>query len=325
MVFAKPFKYVCSALLVIVLSAGTSEALADYTPAETLLKQGRVDEAGTVLNKTLATQASDARTHFLLCRVYYSQDMADAAVRECEMATAMDPSNSDYQMWLGRAYGLKASQANMFSAFSIAKKVRTAFEQAVQLDPSNAAAMSALGEFYVQAPAIVGGGLDKAQALAPKLLAVSPSKGHRLLGLIADKKNDAATAETEFKAAAAAGRSPDAYVDLAAFYQRRGQADKAYAALLASIEANHAKDASLVDVASLLTTLNRSPDLAERALRDYLTSGAKSDDAPAFKVYVQLGDLLQKRGDTAGAHKEYVAAVALASKYVPARKALQGT
>jgi tetratricopeptide (TPR) repeat protein len=170
----------------------------------------------------------------------------------------------------------------------------------------------------------VGGGLDKAQALAPRLMAISPAKGHRLLGLIADKKNDAARAEAEFKAAVAAGHAPDAYVDLAEFYQRRGQADKAYAALQASIEANHAKDASLVDVASLLTTLNRSPELAERILRDYLASGTKSDDAPAFKVHVQLGEMLKKRGDSAGARREFEAAVALASNYVPARKALQG-
>ncbi|HEX7159426.1 MAG TPA: hypothetical protein VF214_10450 [Edaphobacter sp.] len=310
-------------LLTALLFLGASSLFADYTPAETLLRQGRVDEAGNVLRQTLAAKA-DARTHLLLCRVYYSQDMADAAVRECEMATTMDPSNSDFQFWLGRAYGLKASQASMLSAFSIAKKVRNAFERAVQLDPTNTAAMSALGEFYVQAPGIVGGGLDKAQALAPKLMAISPAKGHRLLGLIADKQNDAARAEAEFKTAVAAGHAPEAWVDLAEFYQRRGQADKAYAALQASIEANHAKDASLVDVASLLTTLNRSPELAERVLRDYLASGTKSDDAPAFKVHVQLGELLKKRGDSAEARREFEAALALASNYVPARKALQG-
>jgi len=321
--FVKRLHSVCPALVTLFLFAGTSHLFADY-PAETLLNQGRVDEAGTVLHQELATQTGNGLDHLLLCRVYYSQDMADAAVHECEMATAEDPSNSDYEMWLGRAYGMKASQAKLLTAFSIAKKVHTAFEKAVELDPSNVAAMSALGQFYVEAPGIVGGGLDKAQALAPRLLAVSASKGHRLLGLIAEKKNDMVTAEAEFKSAVSAGRTPEAYVDLAAFYQRHGQADKAVAAAQASMDANRTKDASLVDVASILTTLNRSLDLAERALREYLASGAKSDDAPAFKVHVQLGDLLQKRGDTAGARREYAAAVAMASNYPPARKALQG-
>jgi predicted negative regulator of RcsB-dependent stress response len=39
---------------------------------------------------------------------------------------------------------------------------------------------------------------------------------------------------------------------------------------------------------------------------------------------MQLGDLLMKRGDTAGARREYAAALAMASNYVPARKAIQG-
>jgi tetratricopeptide (TPR) repeat protein len=311
-------------LFALLLVTATGRVFADNAQAEKLLAQGRVDEANVALRQSLALQAGDTKAHILECRVYYAQDMADAAVRECEQAAAIDGSSSDAQLWLGKAYGLKASQANMLAAFSIAKKVHTAFERAVQLDGSNAAAMSALGQYYVEAPGIVGGGLDKAQALAPRLMAVSPAKGHRLLALIANKKSDAVTSEAEYKSAIAAGRSADAYMDLAQFYQEHGQADKAFAAIQSSIEANRVKDSSLVDAASLLTTMKRSPELAERVLREYLASGAKSDDAPAFKVHMQLGDLLAKRGDVTGARKEYGAAVALASGYAPARKALQG-
>jgi len=88
--------------------------------------------------------------------------------------------------------------------------------------------------------------------------------------------------------------------------------------------ARRMNDAFLVDVSSLLTSMHRSPDVAVRVLREYLASPAKTDEAPAFKVHVQLGQLLAGRGDTAGAHCEYVAAVALASGYAPAKKALQG-
>jgi tetratricopeptide (TPR) repeat protein len=120
------------------------------------------------------------------------------------------------------------------------------------------------------------------------------------------------------------GKSPDAWVDLAQFYQQQGQVDKAVAALEASLQANRAKNNSLVDVASILTDLHRRPDLAEKALRDYLASPAKTDDAPAFKVHLQLGDILKKRGDTEGAKREYAAAFELASHFGPARKAAEG-
>lgn len=314
-----------AALVCILILAGVDRLLADDAQAEMLLKQGRVDEASAVLKQILTSQPDDSKAHLLLCRVYYSQDMGDAAVPECELAAAGDPENSDNQWWLGRAYGLQASQANLLSAFSIAKKVRTAFVRAVELDPSNVAAMSALGQYYVEAPAIVGGGLDKAQAVAAQLEPYSAEKAHRLLGMIANKRKDMETAEAEFKGAVAAGRTPEAYVDLAQFYQEHSQPDKAVDALNASIEANRARDAALVDVASLLITMHRSPDVAERVLREYLASPAKSDEAPAFKVHVQLGDLLLQKGDTASARREYTTALALASGYAPARRALQKT
>ena len=70
-------------------------------------------------------------SHQLLCRIYYAQDMADNAIHECELAVANAPSSSDNQMWLGRAYGFKASHASPFTALRLAIKVRTAFERAV--------------------------------------------------------------------------------------------------------------------------------------------------------------------------------------------------
>jgi tetratricopeptide (TPR) repeat protein len=310
MAFLRPSLYARSVLLVVttVLCHGT--AFADNAQAEGLLKQGRVDEAAAMLHQALTSQPHDARAHLLLCRVYYAQDMSDAAVRS--------------EMWLGRAYGLKASQINMISAFGVARKVHTAFERAVQLNPANVQAMSDLGQFYVAAPGIVGGGVDKAQALVPRIMPRSGQKAHRLLAMIAKKRNDPATAETEFKNAIAAGKSPDAWVDLGQFYQQQSETDKAVEALESSVQANSRKNSALVDAASILTDLHQRPDLVEKALREYLASSAKTDEAPAFKVHLQLGDLLKKRGDTVGAQQEYAAALALASNFAPARKAVQG-
>lgn len=278
-----------------------------------------------MLNQTLAHQPNDATAHLLLCRVNIAQDLGDPAVRQCEQAAQDAPSSSTNQLWLGRAYGLKASQANIFSAFGLAKKVAPAFEKAVSLDPKSAEAMSDLGQFYVNAPSIVGGGLDRAQQLSDRLLPLSAARGHRLLGQIAMKKGDKPTAEKEFKAAVDASHSPEAWVDLGIFYRQSDQPDKAVASLRSSIEANHQKNAALVDVASVLGELKREPELAERCLREYLASPAKTDQAPAFKAYVQLGDLLKQRGDIAEARQQYAAALALASKYAPAIKAQQGS
>jgi len=299
--------------------------MADATQADALLQQGRVDEATASLHAILAANPGDAQAHQLLCRIYYAQEMADPAIRECELAVSSAPASSDNQLWLGQAYGLKASHASPFTALGLAIKIRIAFERAVQLDPENIHAMNDLGEFYVAAPALIGGGLDKAQALAARMQPRFPSQAHRLLALIAEKKKQNTIAEAEFSNAVAAGRTPEAYIDLGHFYQRHNQPDKMVDALQAGITTDRRKGPSLVDAASILTDAHRSPELAETLLRAYLSSSAKTDDAPAFKVHVQLGELLAHRGDYAAAHREYAAALALASNYAPARKAMQGS
>jgi tetratricopeptide (TPR) repeat protein len=298
---------------------------ADVTQANALLQQGRVDEATVSLREIIAAHPGDAQAHQLLCRIYYAQDMADNAIHECQLAASSDPASSDNQIWLGRAYGFKASHANPLSALSLAVKVRIAFERAVQLDPENVHAMNDLGEFYVAAPGLIGGGLDKAQALAARMQPHFPSQAHRLLAFIAEKKKEDAIAETEFSNAVAAGRTPAAYIDLGHFYERHHRPDKMIDALQSGIATDRRKGPSLVDAASILTDAHRSPELAETLLRTYLSSSAKTDDAPAFKVHVQLGDLLARRGDPAAAQREYAAALALASNYAPARKAMQGS
>ncbi|WP_433985192.1 hypothetical protein RBB78_17585 [Tunturiibacter empetritectus] len=184
--------------------------------------------------------------------------------------------------------------------------------------------MSDLGEYYVAAPSMIGGGTDKAQALAARMQPSFPAQSHRLLALIAEKK-DSAAAEAEYQAAVAAGKTPEAYIDLGDFYKRHNQTDKMLEALRSAVAADHRKGPPLVDAATTLSDAHSSPQLAISLLRTYLAASGKTDGAPAFKVHLQLGGLLAQSGDTDGAHNEYLAALSLASNYVPARKALQGS
>jgi tetratricopeptide (TPR) repeat protein len=314
-----------SLALAFVFFSGVRPLMADDRQANTLLQQGRMDEAEAVLQQTLTAQPNDAVAHQLLCRVFYAQEMAEEAIKECEQAVADAPGDSNNHLWLGRAYGYKASHASPLIALTLAKKVHSSFERAVELDGNNINAMDDLGEYYVAAPTIVGGGLDKAETLAAKMMPRFPSRSHRLLARIAEKRKDMATAEGEFKNAVATGKTPEAYIDLGHFYRRQQQSDRILPTLQAGIDADRRKDAALVDAASILSAAHLSQPLSESLLRQYLASPARSDDAPAFKVHLQLGALLAQRGDLAGAHREYAAALGLASNYAPARKAMQGS
>ncbi len=291
-------------------------------PAYALLMHGRLEEASSTLRQSLAANPADGPAHLLLCRATLAQELADFAVDECLRAVAALPASSEAQRWLGHALGFKASHSNPVSAIALARRVHAAFERAVQLNPQDVLSVSDLGEFYLGAPGMVGGSPEKAASLANGLLPLAPAKAHRLLGLIAEKdRSDLTTAEIEYKLAVDAGNTPEASSDLALFYQRHKRYDDMLSAARQALAEDREHGPVEVDIASILTDAKRAPELAIAALRAYLGSPNQSDAAPVPRVRVQLGALLLKRGDKAGARYEFTTAAALAPSYEDAQKA----
>ncbi len=291
--------------------------------AEQALMLGQIDVAVASFQRIAAAHPMDGQTYLLLCRSYYAEGHADEAIAACARAVLALPRSSEAQDWMGRAYGMRAEHAGPIAGLRLALKVKTAFETAVALDASDGAAANDLSEFYINAPGIVGGGQDKAVALADRVAAQLPQQAHRMRALLAEKRKDYATAEREFRAAVEVANRPDAWVDLGAYYLRRGQYDQALHALNQCLALDRAKDASIVDAASLLIEMHREPEVAQQALRDYLASDAKSDAAPVIRVRVMLGKMLAAAGDKAGAKIEFNKALEMASGYAPAKQALR--
>ena len=324
-------------LLFAVAPIGTQAQKADLTSADKAvtrsasaflaLEDGRVEEATALARASLAGNPGDAYSHQLVCRAFYAQDRADEAVQECEAAVALPQSQqsaSDNQLWLGRAYGLKARHAGPINGFKLAKRVQASFAKAVELDSSNVAAMSDLGEYYVDAPSIVGGGTDKAKALAARIMPRFPAQAHLLLARIAVDGKDNGTAEAEFKQVIAIQKNTQSWVDLAAFYQTHYRKDDAVAAVKAGLALDRTHGPAIVDAASILIAMHREQDLAEKCLQLYLTSKAKTDEAPAFKVHVELSRLLAARGLSAEAGQHMGEAAALAPVFTRSSGQWQG-
>jgi tetratricopeptide (TPR) repeat protein len=291
--------------------------------AERALMQGQIDEAVTRAHRIAGANPNDGAAYLLLCRSFYAEEHVDKAIDACVKSAQMLPRGSEAEDWLGRAYGMKAERAGPISGLTLALKVKAAFETAAALDPRNGAAANDLSEFYIDAPSIIGGGLDRAGALADHVEPLLPQQAHRMRALAAEKRKDYGTAEREFKAAVEVANQPDAWADLGMFYWQRGEPDKAVDALKQCLALDRTKDASIVDAASLLNQMHREPELAEQALQEYLEGNAKSDAAPAIKVYVMLGKQQAGEGDKAEAKIEFDKALAMASSYAPARQALQ--
>lgn len=293
--------------------------------ANAALQAGEADKALALLKSLSPSDANLAEAHNLECRVRLTLEQWDAATRECELAVKLDGQNSNYHLWLGRALGEKADRASFLRAYSLAKRTRAEFEESVRLNPRNAEALTALGEFYRQAPGVVGGGIDKAQGIAAQLDKVEPARAHELRGRIAEGRKDYGTAEREFKQAVGAGVHPALqWTALAGFYSRRQRWNEMESALRSGLTAarrdKHA-GVALYDGAGVLTEAKRDPTLAAKMLEDYLASPAKSEEAPAFVAYIRLAGLKEQLGDKDAARRERAAAVALAHDYRPGQDA----
>ena len=314
-----------AAISAVVLAALVS-AQADkgaLAQANAALQAGEADRAIAVLQSLPSSLAGSAEAHNLECRVQLSLRNWDAALRECEQAVRLDSQDSDYHLWLGRALGQKASRASFFSAYSLAKRVRAEFEQAVQLDPRNAEALSDLGDYDVDAPGVVGGGTDKAAAIAAQLDRVDPARADVLRGRIAEKGGDYGTAERDYRQAIAVSPHPGPeWIVLAGFYRHRQRWTDMEAAIRSCAgvaERDRHSGAALYDGASMLMETNRDPELAVNMMKAYLASPGKTEEGPAFEAYLRLARLESRLGDTTDASRDQSAAMALAHSFRPAQ------
>ena len=323
-----PSRAVAAATLLLIAAPSIAIAPRPASPdpvpaAERLLLRGHADDTVNALRPVLAADPHNGPAHLLLCRTFVDEALPDDAIPECEAAIAAMPSSSPAQDWMGRAYGIKADQSGPIAGLRIASKVVAAFEAAVSLNPRNGDAVNDLSEFYVGAPSVVGGGLDKARDLADRSAAALPQNAHRIRAFAAQKDDDYGTAEREFRAAVGVAGRPNAWVDLGHFYALRKQYDQSLDALQHGLVATGRRpDDNFVDAAEVLIACKRHQDLAEQWLRAYLNGNAQNDAAPAFKAEVDLAKVLDRRNDKSDARTELNKALALASRYEPAQKAL---
>jgi len=295
---------------------------ADADPAA-LLKAGKADQAIHALNLEIKRAPKDARWYNLLCRVYYQLELWDDSMRMAEKALALDPQNSSYHLWLGRAMGRKAEDANPFTAFGLARKVKIEFERAVALDKDNLPARADLSEYYLEAPGFLGGDKNKAKQQADYVVEHDRALASYIYARVQEKQGSTG-AEAEYKKAIAASSQPARYwVELAHYYRRTGRLGEMEDAIRHSVTVVQQGEPSEFDAAALLLHSGRNFACATQILRHYVSVEDPSEDGPAFRAHYLLGVLLEKQGKKKEAAAEFQTALNMASEYRPAQDALE--
>jgi tetratricopeptide (TPR) repeat protein len=118
----------------------------------------------------LATAQALARAQMLYAQQHYRE-----AVDALEALPESAPPDARVHLLLGKAYGRLAEHAPWYRALIHARRTGTELARAVELDPRNRDALAALARFYEEAPALLGGGADKAAPLRERLRALDPA------------------------------------------------------------------------------------------------------------------------------------------------------
>jgi Flp pilus assembly protein TadD len=222
-----------------------------------------------------------AADYFLTGKNHFMSGDYKKAISFFEKALTISPANSEYELWLGRAWGRRAETGGWVMAASNASKARQAFEKAVALDPRNHEAKNDLFEFYLNAPGFLGGGTEKAEAAARSIAAERPAEYEHEEAQLADKRKDYAAAEAHLRRAIElAPDQPGRILDLARYLAKRGRLNESDALFAQAQKLIPGQPKVGFAVAQSDIENHRNLEQARNLLEDYLRASLTPDDPP---------------------------------------------
>lgn len=248
-------------------------------------------------------------------RAHMRAGNADRAERSFERAIEKEPRNGLYHLWLGNAVGMQASTASVVRQPFMARRIKSEFERAVQLDPELLDARDGLIQFYLLAPAVMGGDVGKAREQQREIARRDPVRGHIAAANIAWRGRDTVATERSLRAASAA--APDSLAPAAALagrllnWKRNSAAFGVWDAYLARQPQSITGRYQFGRIAAV--TGERLSD-GERYLRAILAveDWPENNWTPGkAAAHARLGDVLRQQGKRDDARAAYNRALAL--------------
>jgi Tfp pilus assembly protein PilF len=336
---------------------GASVCLAQETTAEKLIEAGHWKRARALVERRLREAPADANAIFLSSQIRNAFGDRVSPPELAEKAVQLDGGVARYHRQLAEVQGVMAQRSGIFQQLMLARRFRKEIEAALTLDRSDVQALRDLLEFYLLAPALVGGDPKQAGTVVQQIASIDAAEGFLAAARIAEFHKDPARMETKLRAAAevrppsykalmamahfylaperrneaeaeALGRSAvaldsgriEAYCILAATYAGRGEWSALEASLSAAARAVPDDPAPCYRAAERLLSDGREPARAERYLRLYLAQEAEGNQPTAADAHWQLGLALRAQGQRANAIREWKIALQLDPESPAARE-----
>ena len=318
-----------ASLLVFAIASLASAQTSKSPPPKSPLQKGiahfdaeRLEPAKAVL-APLAT-AGDPEAMYYLGRIAIEQSQNDQAIEWLEQAIKKNDASSRYHQWLSAAYSQKLSGANAFSAMSMAPTMKKEMLRAVELDSSNVDARVNLTQFYIQAPAMVGGGMDKAREEVAVIARMNPYQGRLMEASIAEADKDTVVVLRILgDLAKAFPDSAQPTVRLSLFYSNAKRYDDAFKVLETRLKLRPDEPATLYQLGRLGAISGQNLDRALAGLNRFLKMPHHRGLPSIAAAHWRLGMVMEAKGDKITARKEYETALRIDPELAGAKASLE--
>ncbi len=220
----------------------------------------------------------------------------DAAIDHARNALKRDKKNAKYHLTLANGYGLKAMKGGV-SAMFYGGKYKEECETAIKYDPKYVAAHMGLLQYYVMAPAIAGGGRDKANETVATIARLDPYSGHMARAYIARQDKDLAGAEREYLAAARMDSlDPKGWRALGAFYMEQERYADAVRTGNHILRLDPDDLQTVYQLAKAHLLLGDDLKAAESGFTRYIAAASPTDSPGPAAAHWRLGMVYEKAG-----------------------------
>jgi len=197
----------------------TLSAYGQQSDAERLIEAGHWKKARAIVETRIARNPNDALANFLLSQIRNAFGDYSSPSALAEKAIALDGRVARYHRQLAEVLGVEAQHAGALKLVFLAHQFRSEIDTAISLDPHDIQAQRDLLEYYLVAPGIAGGDVQRAAAVAQHIGELDAAEGLLARARVASCQKRAAETESLLRRAAQiVPPSYRAHLELAKFY-----------------------------------------------------------------------------------------------------------
>ncbi len=295
----------------------------DIQSGITAFENGNLEAAAFNFKEARNAFPDDPEPVFWLGRVELSQGNPGTAAEYFEDAVKLKDDHPECHYWLGTAIAANIYNVGRLRQLGHARRMRKAWQRAVELDPYHLDARFSLLEYYLQAPGIAGGGRDKAMNEVEEIKKCDKAAGRRAMirVYLSDEEYEKA-AEESFAGIKEFPEDINLRLETGNVFQSIQDWDSAYEQFRSILEIEPNNRMALAQIGRTAFLSDKYMEEGLEALGKFIVNTPAKNTPSLAWAYTLRGRLLAKTGNMDDARSHFETALALDENHEDARKAL---